>query len=224
MRLVISSECALLRSCFRMIAGAAVPKLKSLDGQTSPEAFQSALDSLDVIGRWDWNAATDRARVDAFVALLFNVDPDEAEEGVPLSAFIDSIHADDRERVLDLIRRSAQESATYLTEYRVISADGRTRWVLARGRFSADHTGRPVGGSGILVDITRMRVSEGTFDEVEISAETPLDRAAEHAIAAQQAIVELQDPILKVCADALLMEVGRRLAHREVLDRRKRMN
>lgn len=201
-----------------------MPKAKFHRGQTSPEAFQSALDALDVIGRWEWDAATDRARVDGFVALLFNVDPDNAEPTVPLSTIISSVHADDRERVLAVIRRSAQEGAPYLNEYRVVSADGQTRWVLSRGRFTTDHAGRPVGGSGILVDITRMRMTEGAFDEVEPVSESPLDRAADHAITAQQAIVDLQDPMLRACADALLLALGRKLAQREAQDRRQSMN
>lgn len=202
-----------------------MPKLNPRGGRTSPEAFQLALDALDVIGRWEWDATTDRARVDGFVALLFDVDPVEAEDGVPLSYFIDSIHSDDRQRVLDLIRRSSQESSVYLTEYRVISVDGLTRWVLARGRFISDHNGRPVGGSGILVDITRMRMFEDTFFDAEINPmEPPLERAADHAIAAQQAITELQDRTLKAQVDALLLTLGRKLAQQEVQERRRSMN
>ncbi|WCS26517.1 PAS domain-containing protein [Methylobacterium sp. NMS14P] len=202
-----------------------MPKSRSRSGQTCPKAFQSALDALDVIGRWEWDAATDCARSDAFVALLFDVDPEEADVGVPLTHYVDAIHPEDRERVLDLIRRSASEGSTFLTEYRVISVDGQTRWVLARGRFTADHQGRPVGGGGILVDITSMRMSEGTFgDSMLCPGETPLDRAAEHAIAAQEAIAELRDPALKAQADALLMSLGRKLAQQEVQDRHRHMN
>ncbi|MCJ2005629.1 PAS domain-containing protein [Methylobacterium sp. J-092] len=198
-----------------------MPKTRPLNGQTCSVAFQSALDALDVIGRWEWDAASDRARVDAVVALLFNLDPEEAEDGLPLSRFIDGIHADDRQRVLALIRSSASAGSAYLTEYRVISVDGRTRWVLSRGRFTSDHAGQPRTGSGILIDITQMRMSEDTDSWTQA---TPLDRAADHAIAAQQAIVDLQDPPLKAHADALLMELGRRLAREEVRERRKRMN
>lgn len=202
-----------------------MPKLKLAGGQTSPEAFQTALDALDVIGRWEWDAATDCTRSDAFVALLFNVDPEQAELGVPLVAYVDAMHAEDRARVLALIRQSAREGSAFLTEYRVISADGRTRWVLARGRFTSDHAGRPIDGSGIIVDISRMRMSEGTFSEVEAYPDAPpLDRAAEHAIAAQKAIVELKDAELKAQADTLLMALGRRLAQQEVRERRRRMN
>lgn len=201
-----------------------VPKLKPLSGQTCPKAFQVALDALDVVGQWEWDATTDRTRSDALVALLFNVDPEEAEMGLPLTAYIDAIHVEDRERVLAAIRRCAEQGSTYLNEYRVVSADGQTRWVLSRGRFSTNHLGRPVGGSGIFIDITRSRMGEGTYSEGVVSAEqTPLDRAAERAIAAQQAVAELQDPELKALADALLMALGRKLARQEVRDRRRRM-
>ena len=200
-------------------------KLKSFSGQTCPEAFQLALDALDVIGRWEWDAVTDRVRTDAFVALLFNIDPEDAEIGVTLASYSAAIHGDDRERSVAQIRRSAQEGSAYLTEYRVISIDGRTRWVLARGRFINDHNGRPLSGSGILVDISRMRMSEGTFNAVEPYAEeTPLERAADHAIAAQYAIMELADPELKVYADALLIALGRKLAQEEVKNRHRHMN
>ncbi|WP_331303903.1 hypothetical protein [Methylobacterium oryzae] len=75
------------------------------------------------------------------------------------------------------------------------------------------------------MDITSLRVSEGTFgDTVPSIGETQLDRAAEHAIAAQEAITELQDPALKAQADALLMSLGRKLAQREVLNRRRHMH
>jgi hypothetical protein len=107
----------------------------------------------------------------------------------------------------------------------VVLADGQNRWVLVRGRFSRDHAGRPLSGSGILIDVTRMHMSEGTFGDVETSSDgSSLDRAADHAIAAQQAIVELQDPELKAHADALLLTLGHKLAQQEAQERRRQMN
>ena len=55
-----------------------VPKLKIIDGQTCPTAFQRALDTIEVAGSWDWDIPSDLVRADTFVALLFNVDPGEA--------------------------------------------------------------------------------------------------------------------------------------------------
>ncbi|GJD55196.1 PAS domain-containing protein [Methylobacterium dankookense] len=200
-------------------------KAKIPDGPTCTGAsFQLALDATDVIGNWEWTAASDRARVDPFVALLFNVDPDEAELGLPLSAFIDSIHSEDRQRILTLIRQSALEGSSYLAEYRVGSVDGQTRWVLARGRFTCDSVGRPLSGRGILVDITRLRLSEEAFDEADAVFASPLDRLAELAIATRLTIDEMKDDELKRLADALLLGVGRRIAQQQVRDRRRGMN
>lgn len=200
-------------------------KSKTSAGHTCPEAFQMALDALDVIGTWEWDAATDRTQTDAFVALLFNLDPEEAEVGAPLSSFINGIHPEDRQRVTALIQQNAQAGSSFIAEYRVCSADGVIRWVLARGRFSCDHRGQPVGGRGIIVDITRVRMDEEAPVAADLQvAEPPLERAAGHAISAQRAIVELQDPALKMRADALLLDLGRKLAQQEVQDRRRRMN
>jgi hypothetical protein len=206
-----------------------MPKVNFPGLGSCPKTFQVALDALDVIGNWEWDPASDTVRVDGFVALLFCIDPERAKAGVPLLAFLDGVHAADRERILGLIRQSAQAGSPYLAEYRVCSADGQMRWVLARGRFSCDHAGRSTGGRGIVVDVTRMRLGEATPDAVDAPGDAaslagPLERAAEHAIAAQKALADLQEPALKLLADTLLMGLGRRLAQQQVLDRRKRMN
>ncbi|PNB46088.1 diguanylate cyclase, partial [Pseudomonas sp. GW456-12-10-14-LB2] len=46
----------------------------------------------------------------------------------------------------------------------------------------------------------------------------------EHALAAQRALATLGDPALKAEADALLMALGRRLARRQVAERRRLLN
>ncbi|MDF2601212.1 MAG: hypothetical protein K0Q54_4035 [Methylobacterium brachiatum] len=181
-----------------------MPKPKSPEYRTLTGAFQGALDALDVIGNWSWDAASDCIQADMFVALLFNVDPEEAEAGLPLGTF-----------------------GLYAIEYRVRSADGVTRWVLGRGRFLFDHRGRPVSGSGIIVDITDVRMGEmqaGPAEVADLRAEPPLERAADFAMAAHRAICELQDPALKARAEALLLDLGRRLAEQERRTRRAHMN
>ena len=202
-----------------------MPNLKPISGQTCATAFQRALDSVDVAGTWDWDIPTDHVRTDTFVALLFNVDPDAAAAGVPLSAYIDGMHPDDREHVHALIRRSIDEDAPFVAEYRVLSADGLTRWVLDRGYTIRDAAGRPVRGRGIIVDITRSRSDTPTAaKEGRVSSGSPLERAVDHVLAAQKAIVRLQDPDLKARADALLLQLGRKLAREEIQGRRKHMN
>lgn len=205
-----------------------MPKSKLFEYQSFSTAFQGALDALDVIGNWFWDGASDFIRADMFVALLFNVDPEAAEAGLPLAAFVAGIHPEDRDRVLALIRQRSRDGDLYAIEYRVCSADGITRWVLGRGRFLSDHRGQPVSGRGIIVDITDVRKSAGAagalYPAALHEAEPPLERAADFAMAAHRAICELQDPALKARADALLLDLGRKLAEQERHTRRAQMN
>jgi hypothetical protein len=202
-----------------------VRKLMPPYGLTCPAAFQQALDTVEIAGSWDWDIPSDLVRADTFVALLFNVDPGEAAIGLPLSAYIKGIHPEDREHVHALIRRCIDEDTPFVAEYRVRSADGVTRWVLDRGHIMRDLAGRPTRGRGIIVDITWSRTGKlsPTADD-PASSVSPLEEAADHALAAQRVIARLQDPILKERADALLLAVGRRLAQQELKDRLRRMN
>ncbi|RYF00175.1 MAG: PAS domain S-box protein [Oxalobacteraceae bacterium] len=202
-----------------------MPKLKLIDGQTCPTAFQRALDTIEVAGSWDWDIPSDLVRADTFVALLFNVDPGDASVGLPLSAYIDGMHPDDREHVHALILRSIEDDTPFVAEYRVLSADGVTRWVLDRGYIIRDSAGRPVRGRGIIVDITRSRTGRLTFTADAPDPFLPsLERVADLVMDAQQLITELQDPTLKAEVDALLLTLGRRLAQQEVQERRQSMN
>ncbi|QEE40178.1 MULTISPECIES: PAS domain-containing protein [unclassified Methylobacterium] len=205
-----------------------MPKFKPLECQTCSTPFRGTLDALDVTGNWSWDGASNRVRADMFVALLFNVDPESAEAGLPAAAFSAGIHPEDRDRVLALLRRRVRDGDLYVIEYRVRSADGATRWVLGRGRFLADHRGRPISGHGIIVDITDVRSGERAVGALSAldhhEAETPLERAADFAMAAHRAICELQDPALRARADALLLDLGRRLADQERQARRAQLN
>lgn len=202
-----------------------MPRLKLDDGQTCPTALQQALDAVEVAGSWDWDIVANVVQADAFVALLFNVDPEQAAAGLPLTAYIDGIHPDDQEHVHALILGCIEEDAPFVAEYRVRSADGITRWVLDRGYIIRDASGRPVRGRGIIVDITCSRTGKLISATGEaVSSLPPLEKAAEHLLAARQAIAELGDPALKARADGLLLELGRKLAQQEVQDRRRGMN
>jgi hypothetical protein len=178
-----------------------------------------------MIGRWDWDIPNDRLYADATVALLFSVDPVMARGGVPLSLFLEAIHPDDRAKTAEVIARSAKAGQSYVQEYRVHSADGAWRWVLARGLIELDETGQPRRGTGFLIDITQNRVDEAAYSAgMPECSSHPLEEAAEHCLAARGAIQKLSDPLLQSMIDMLLLELGRRLSKLENEQRRARMN
>jgi two-component system, LuxR family, sensor kinase FixL len=81
-------------------------------------------------------------------------------------SFLDAVHPDDRERVLDFFdKRSAGES--YAQEYRIVRPDGSVRWILDQGfptnRFAPSAAGF-VGSAG---DITERKLGEIKLRESE---------------------------------------------------------
>jgi hypothetical protein len=187
--------------------------------------LQDAIDASDVIGRWDWDIPNDLLYADATVALLFSVDPSVAQAGVPLSLFLEAIHPDDRVETAAVISRSAKAGRSYVQEYRVRSADGALRWVLARGLIELDETGQPRRGTGFLIDITQNRADEAAYSTgIPDLAEHPLEEAAEHCLAARHAIEKLSDPLLINMTNMLLLELGHRLSKLGRDPRRVHMN
>lgn len=205
-----------------------MPKLKFPDGRRLREKSKLVLGGPDTLGFWTWDAKRDCVWADTFVALLFDIDPEKAEAGVPLSVFTANIHPPDQSRVVAGFRADTREAERTAIEYRVRAFGGGLRLVLSRGRFSYDDRGRPLSGHGIIVDISDLQARDGdrasTGTMAEDRSETSLDRAAAAAIAAFQVIGPLNDPGLTARAEALLFEIGRRLATQEADDERKRLN
>lgn len=186
--------------------------------------LQSELDRLDVIGVWDWDIVANSVRADALVARIFDVDPDLAARGTALSAFIDGIHSDDRERVGRLIEQTSRKGGTYVAEYRVCSADNVERWILARGRFYLNSAGEPTRGRGIVIDITNARHD----DDDEMHFYTPvstrgsaIETLTDHCLAAHSAALDIDNPTIERLITSLLVEVGRELPKDVSRDRAK---
>ena len=193
--------------------------------EASQIVLQDIIDASDTIGRWEWDIPNDRLYADATVALLFSVDPTVAQDGVPLSLFLESIHPDDRAKTAEVIAASAQNGRSYVQEYRVYSADGIMRWVMARGLIELNERGQPHRGTGFLIDITQSRANEAAYAAgLPNRSEHPLELAAEHCLAARYAVRKLAEPLLHNMTDMLLLELGRRLSDLELDQRHAHMH
>jgi diguanylate cyclase (GGDEF)-like protein/PAS domain S-box-containing protein len=76
-------------------------------------------------------------------------------------------HAEDRARVREAIRRALEARQGFDVEYRILRADGETRWVWERGAglFAPDDTLQAV--QGFIQDITERRGHEQALEEAE---------------------------------------------------------
>ena len=188
---------------------------------STPPFVPAALAASNV-GTWDYDVFSDRIRYDPTMAELFALPEEEGEEGVPASRIAAALHPDDRARFVAKRAHLVEHGGLFVVEYRTVDQQGRVRWILTRGRYEADDKGRIVRGRGICVDLTDSNeddfASGGAFILVEPEnggLSDPLARAADHALAARQAIDDLRGSGrtgLRLCADALLFELGRQLA------------
>lgn len=82
---------------------------------------------------------------------LFGFSPNE-----PLSreVFLSCIHPEDRRRINDAIERARTESQTFEVEYRLCRPDGKTRWLISRGRYLCNSRGEASELLGVALDVT----------------------------------------------------------------------
>jgi PAS domain S-box-containing protein len=97
------------------------------------------------------------------------------------------VHPEDRERVLAAVAQARDEDRAFVTEYRIVRADGEVRWVLDRGQLVAGPGGR-LWMDGAMFDITERREAEEALRrrEVEEARTTEL-------LASRARIVEAAD-------------------------------
>lgn len=139
------------------------------------ERFQLALDAAGFVGSWDWDVKNDRLQADAKFCAFFSVDPMQGEKGLPLSTFVDGIHPDDREWVLERVRNCIDVTGQFAEEYRLLRKDGEVRWVTARGRCYYDEDGNPTHYPGVAVDTTDRKLAELARAEIESRMRFALD-------------------------------------------------
>lgn len=111
-------------------------------------------------GIWDYDMVNETVYLSAqLMKILGNR---EVEGNCPISYWTDHIHPDDKDAY---IRNKEiylkKKNATYESIYRILTAQGKYRWVLSRGRISAyNPEGKPTRAIGTLKDITQLKEKE----------------------------------------------------------------
>jgi PAS domain S-box-containing protein len=133
----------------------------------SEERLSLALNASGIVGVWDWDLAANRVSADRRFAEMYGVNPDEAESGAPLEAYLEGIHPQDRQQVAENIAAALEARGPYRGEYRLRNANDNARWVLATGTVVVDPSGQPVRIAGVAVDITEHKRAQEKLAESE---------------------------------------------------------
>ncbi|MDP4025432.1 PAS domain-containing protein [Methylobacterium sp. NEAU 140] len=172
---------------------------------TSP--FRAALDASGYVGTWETDLDTQVVALTGALPDLLGIAAPRAAAGVPLAAFLEGVHPDDRARVAHLVREAHTATGRFEAEFRTRNRDG-DHWVAARGRVETDAAGRGLRCLGIAVDVTDSRQADPAGDRT-VQA---VDRIADALLAVRPLTEDLDSPILRTLIDALLHELGTLLA------------
>jgi PAS domain S-box-containing protein len=142
-----------------------------IDGQKSAEQAlrrveeqrRLALEAAG-LGTWDYGLRSGMITWDARACALFGLRPGEPRSARYADTF-SGIHPDDRDRVRERVEAALDPSSDgrYEAEYRILTKDGGTRWVHARGQTTFVDDGpqrHAVRLAGVIGDVTERRAAE----------------------------------------------------------------
>ncbi len=117
------------------------------------------------MGAWEWVVARGKVTWSATLEAIHGMK--EGTFGGTFEDFQRDMHPEDRELVLNSVRRCLEGTGDHRVEYRIIKPDGKMAWIEARGKLFRDAGGNPERMVGICMDITARKRSENALRESE---------------------------------------------------------
>jgi PAS domain S-box-containing protein len=137
------------------------------------------------MGAWDWDCAKGDCLWDEGQYKIFGVNPKTfvvtAENVRAL------LHPEEWPHLQEAVHRLLHERESHQGEFRVLRADGETRWCFGTAVPALDDAGNVVRISGITVDITDRKLAE----ERQLLLAREVDHRAKNALALAQSIIRL---------------------------------
>jgi len=121
------------------------------------------------IGTWDWDIQTGDLFWSERIPPLFGYPDGELE--TTYENFLNAVHPDDRQRVIDAVDACVDTGAEYDIEHRCVWPDGTVRWLLEWGDVLRDEFGEPLRMLGVVQDITELKQAEAELVAAKEEAE-----------------------------------------------------
>jgi PAS domain S-box-containing protein len=110
------------------------------------------------VGSWDWDTRTGDLHWSDQIESMFGFA--HGEFGGTYQAFLQCVHPEDRQHVVDAVNASVEGGADYAIEHRIVWPDGTVRWVSEAGDVIRDESGRALRMLGVVQDITERKQAE----------------------------------------------------------------
>jgi len=145
----------------QVFANALARKQTTEQLRMSEEKLRLAVDSAH-LAVWEWRFDQNAIWGSVQNNILTGLPPDEP---FTFDFFTQSIHPEDQPYVFENIQRVKENPVEFTIEYRFIRPDGQLRWFVTRGRSYSNGHGVPDRVTGISIDITERKNSEGELAE-----------------------------------------------------------
>lgn len=129
------------------------------------EAMLSNAQRIGHMGNWEWNILTGDLSWSEEIFRIFGFQPEEF--AASYDAFLNSVHPDDRDFVVERVERAVQGKEEYNIDHRILLPDGTVRVVNEQGEVTRDDDGRAVHMSGIVLDITERKAADKALRDSE---------------------------------------------------------
>ena len=132
------------------------------------------------IGTWDWDIRTSEIYWCDHISVLMAC-PEGRQNGT-YEGFLNSIHPDDRQHMVNSMNGCVEESTKYNIEHRVIWPDGTIHWLHQRGGVIRDTDGTPLKMLGVVQDVTSKKLEEMELAEIDTRLRTIIDAAPDAVV------------------------------------------
>jgi len=166
----------------------AVEALRTSEENLREERYRLAeAQRIAHLGSWDWNIVSNELSWSDEVYRIFGLQPRQFR--ATYNAFLESVHAEDREAVEEAVNRSlADPDAPYSIEHRIVRPDGSQRVVHERGNVTFDQAGRPGRMIGTVQDVSELKEAERKLRDALREVEILRDRLRAENIYLQEEI------------------------------------
>jgi PAS domain S-box-containing protein len=117
------------------------------------------------VGSWDVDMVNDKLVWSDEIFRIWEIDKTKFK--ADFAAFVDTVHPEDRERVVQAYNDAVVNHSLYEVEHRLLFPDGRVKHILERGEPQYDAEGKPVRFIGTSLDITERKQAQQRMELLE---------------------------------------------------------
>jgi PAS domain S-box-containing protein len=125
------------------------------------------------VGMWDWDVGTNETWWTPTLFRLLGQTPTNAMQ--TFDSFMQSVHPEDRERLLAETAQAISERRPFYAEFRVIWPDGQERWLVGRGKPMLNADNGVERMMGVNLDITDRKRAEQHLFELNATLESRVE-------------------------------------------------